>query len=53
MCNHVHLLVEVTPPPVDGLTDEQLLARVRAIASQAEVARVVCRSGISAPCHLD
>jgi len=38
MCNHLHLLVEVTPPPVDGLTDEQLLARVRAIASQAEVA---------------
>ena len=38
MCNHVHLLLEVTPPPVDGLTDEELLARVRAVASPGEVA---------------
>ena len=33
MCNHVHLLVEVTPRPAESLTDEQLLERVKAITS--------------------
>jgi putative transposase len=37
MCNHVHLLVEVTPRPQAGLTDEELLMRVRAISSQMAV----------------
>jgi REP element-mobilizing transposase RayT len=37
MCNHVHLLLEVTPRPAGGLTDEQLLARVGAIADKVTV----------------
>ena len=37
MCNHVHLLVEVTPWPPEPLTDEQLLERVRAISSPMAV----------------
>ncbi len=37
MCNHVHLLVEVTPRPDGGLTDEELLVRFRAIASPMAV----------------
>ncbi len=37
MCNHLHLLVEVTPAPADGLTDAELLERVRAISSPMAV----------------
>jgi REP element-mobilizing transposase RayT len=33
MCNHIHLLLEVTPRPAAPLTDEQLLERVKAITS--------------------
>jgi len=33
MCNHVHLLVEVTPRPAGSMTDEELLRRYRAISS--------------------
>ena len=33
MCNHVHLLVEVTPRPPGPMTDEELLDRVKAISS--------------------
>jgi putative transposase len=33
MCNHVHLLVEVTPRPLGPMTDEELLDRVKAISS--------------------
>ncbi len=33
MCNHVHLLVEVTPRPAGPMTDEELLSRYKAIAS--------------------
>ena len=48
MCNHIHILLEVTPMPVDGLsesgagglTDEALLERLRAIYSEAYVADV-------------
>jgi REP element-mobilizing transposase RayT len=40
MSNHIHLLLEVTPAPADGLTDEELLRRLRAIHSEAQVAVV-------------
>jgi len=38
MCNHVHLLLEVTPWPPKPLTDEQLLERVKAITTPMGVA---------------
>jgi REP element-mobilizing transposase RayT len=38
MCNHIHLLVEITPRAAGGLTDEELLARVKCIQSEAQVA---------------
>jgi hypothetical protein len=38
MSNHLHLLVEVTPRPAGGLSDEELLRRVRAISTPAAVA---------------
>ena len=37
MCNHVHLLVEVTPHPPGPMTDEELLDRVKAISSPMAV----------------
>ncbi len=37
MCNHVHILLEVPPLPAGGLTDEELLRRLRAIYSEKEV----------------
>ena len=37
MCNHVHMLVDVTPWPPEPLTDEELLQRVRAISLPATV----------------
>jgi REP element-mobilizing transposase RayT len=40
MCNHVHLLLEVPPMAVGGLTDEELLKRLGAIYSEVEVAGV-------------
>jgi REP element-mobilizing transposase RayT len=40
MCNHLHILLEVTPMPVGGLTDEMLLKRLGAIYNQASVAEV-------------
>ena len=40
MCNHIHLLLEVPPMPEGGLSDEGLLARLRAIYHEAEVAVV-------------
>lgn len=40
MCNHIHLLLEVTPMPVDGLSDEALLGRLKAIYTEAFVAEV-------------
>jgi REP element-mobilizing transposase RayT len=40
MCNHIHVLVEVPPMPVSGLSDEELLGRLRAIYQEAEVALV-------------
>ena len=40
MSNHLHLLLEVTPMPVGGLSDEELLKRLRAIYSDAVVAVV-------------
>ena len=40
MCNHIHILLEVTPGPVGGLSDEALLGRLRAIYSEAFVAEV-------------
>ena len=40
MCNHIHILLEVPPMPAGGLTDAELLKRLRAIYSEAEVAVV-------------
>jgi REP element-mobilizing transposase RayT len=40
MCNHIHLLVEITPRPHNGLSDQELLDRLRHIQSEAQVALV-------------
>lgn len=40
MSNHFHILLEVPPMPQGGLTDEELLKRLRAIYSDAVVALV-------------
>ena len=40
MCNHFHLLLEVTPKPKAALTDEQLLKCLGALYPQAFVATV-------------
>jgi hypothetical protein len=40
MCNHFHLLLEVTPRPKAPLTDEQLLKRLGGLYSKAFVATV-------------
>ena len=40
MCNHFHLLLEVTPRPKLALTDEQLLKRLGALYPKAFVATV-------------
>ena len=40
MDNHFHLLLEVPPPPPDGFSDAELLARLTAIYSEAFVAEV-------------
>ena len=37
MCNHVYLLVEVTPRPAGPMTDDELLRRYRAISSPMAV----------------
>ncbi|MCX6876564.1 MAG: transposase, partial [Verrucomicrobia bacterium] len=43
MCNHVHLLLEVPPLPMGGLSDEELLKRLAASCSEAEVVVVAKR----------
>ncbi len=40
MSNHFHLEVEVPPRPLEGLTPEQLLKRLRLIKREGEVAQV-------------
>jgi REP element-mobilizing transposase RayT len=40
MCNHFHLLLEVTPRPKQPLTDEQLLKRLGSLYPKAFVATV-------------
>jgi REP element-mobilizing transposase RayT len=40
MCNHLHILLEVTPMPAGGFSDEGLLGRLRAIYHEAQVAEV-------------
>ena len=40
MSNHIHLLLEILPASPGGLTDEELLRRLRAIHSEAQVAEV-------------
>jgi hypothetical protein len=40
MCNHVHILLEVPPLPEGGLSDQELLRRLRAIYSGNEVKEV-------------
>ena len=40
MCNHIHLLLEVTSAPAAGFSDVDLLGRLKAIYSEAFVAEV-------------
>ena len=40
MCNHFHLLLEVPPAPAGGISDEELLVRLKAIYDGAFVADV-------------
>ena len=40
MSNHIHILLDVPPMPEEGLSDEELLKRLRAIYSEAVVADV-------------
>ncbi|MCF7734597.1 MAG: transposase, partial [Akkermansiaceae bacterium] len=40
MCNHVHILLEVPPMPVGGLSDGELLKRLRALYNEVEVGLV-------------
>ena len=40
MSNHIHLLIEVPPMPVDGISDAELLKRLSAIQTEAVVAVV-------------
>ncbi len=40
MCNHIHLLLEVPPMAAGGLSDAELLERLRALYSEAFVAEV-------------
>ena len=40
MCNHFHLLLEVTPRPQEPLSDAELLERLGGLYSEAEVAVV-------------
>jgi REP element-mobilizing transposase RayT len=40
MCNHIHLLLEVPPMPEGGLSDEELLCRLRALCNEVLVAEV-------------
>jgi putative transposase len=40
MDNHFHLLLEVPPMPEGGFSDEELLTRLRAIYTEAQVAEV-------------
>ena len=40
MCNHIHLLLEITPRPAGGLSDEALLGRLKWIQSEVRVALV-------------
>jgi hypothetical protein len=40
MCNHCHLLLEVTPPPKEGISDGLLLKWLGALDSPGFVATV-------------
>jgi len=40
MCNHIHVLLEVTPMPQGGFSDVELLGRLGAICNEALVAEV-------------
>jgi REP element-mobilizing transposase RayT len=40
MCNHIHVLVEITAMPAGGLTDAALLGRLRWIQTEVQVALV-------------
>ena len=40
MSNHFHILLEVPPMPAGGISDEELLKRLRAIYSEGVVAVV-------------
>jgi putative transposase len=41
MSNHFHLLLEVPPPPEEGISDEELITRIAATSSPVEVAETI------------
>jgi putative transposase len=43
MCNHIHMLVEVPPKPVDGYSDEVFLKRLSVLYSEAFVVEVAAQ----------
>jgi len=45
MSNHVHLLLEVPPMPAGGLSDDELLRRMKALHNEVAVAEVAKRLG--------
>ena len=45
MSNHVHLLLEVPPMQEGGLSDEELLRRMKALHNEVAVAEVAKRLG--------
>lgn len=40
MSNHLQILLEVTPVPEDGISNEELFARMRVFHNEAEVAEI-------------
>ncbi len=40
MCNHIHVLLEVPPMPLSGLSDQEFLKRLSALYSEAFVADI-------------
>ena len=45
MSNHFHVLLEVSPMPEGGISDEELLKRLRATSTEVAVALVAKELG--------
>jgi putative transposase len=48
MSNHFHILLEVTPMPVDGISDQELLERLGVFYNEAQVAEIVREMEVAA-----